>query len=94
MDKASVFNTVTMAKMHAEQGHLEKAVEIYSYLIEKEPGREDLKEALLSIEKEQAEERPDHSKRNDKLVSLFSQWFDLTLQYNKLQKLKKLHIRQ
>ena len=40
-----------MAKVYADQGKLEKAVEIYQYLLKKEPGRQDLIDAILEIDK-------------------------------------------
>ncbi len=41
MNKESVFNTVAMAKIHAKQGYLDQAAEIYRYLLKQEPDRQD-----------------------------------------------------
>ena len=84
----SVFYTATMAKVYAEQGYFEKAVEIYGYLLKNEPGRQDLIEALADVEKKRSE-KP--KKGITDLVPLFEKWIDLLLEYNNLQKLKKLH---
>ena len=42
--------TATMAKIYADQGYLRKAAQIYGHLLKKEPGREDLRRALVQIE--------------------------------------------
>jgi tetratricopeptide (TPR) repeat protein len=73
-----------MAKVYADQGNLEKATEIYKYLLECEPGRQDLVDALSNIEKNRLEKNLDHLQR------LLGRWVDLLLAYNRMQKLKKL----
>jgi intein/homing endonuclease len=73
-----------MAKVYAEQGNLGKAVEIYKYLLEKEPGRQDLVEALSEIKKK------DFNKNRENLSRLLNEWINLLLKYNSMQKLKKL----
>ncbi|MBN1930007.1 MAG: hypothetical protein JW786_00160 [Desulfobacterales bacterium] len=81
------FYTATLAKVYAKQGYLEKAAQIYKSLLEREPKRPDLIEALSEIEKENLKK----SKMNAKnLVPIFSKWIELILRYNKLQNLKKL----
>ena len=50
MIKDPDFYTVTMARVYEEQGHLEKAAEIYRYLIKAEPERRELVEKLVEIE--------------------------------------------
>ncbi len=84
MIKDDVFNTKTMAKVYAEQGNLGKAAEIYKYLLEQEPGRQDLIDALSEIEKK------DFNKNQENLSRLLSEWINLLLKYNGMQKLKKL----
>ena len=84
MIKDDIFNTKTMAKVHAEQGNLGKAAEIYKYLLEQEPGRQDLIDALSEIEKK------DFNKNRENLSRLLSEWINLLLKYNGMQKLKKL----
>ena len=73
-----------MAKVYADQGNFSKAVEIYEYLLKREPNRQDLIDALSEMEKKRFEKDP------EELVKLFSIWIDLLLKYNNLQKLKKL----
>ncbi|MBC8432144.1 MAG: hypothetical protein H8D96_09500 [Desulfobacterales bacterium] len=84
MNKEDVFYTKTMAKVYADQGKLEKAVEIYQYLLEKEPGRQDLIDAISEIDKKRLEKDP------ERLGDLLSIWLDLLLRHSRLQQLKKL----
>ncbi len=84
MNNDKVFYTKTMAKIYADQGNLGKAAEIYRYLLEREPGRQDLIDALSEIEKKLFEKDPDD------LVKLFSKWVDLLLEHYGLHKLKRL----
>ena len=79
-----IFYTKTMAKVYADQGQLDKAVEIYRFLLNEEPERQDLIDALAEIDKKRYEKDPEG------LSQLFSTWIDLLLVYNRLQKLKKL----
>jgi len=84
LNKDDVFYTKTMAKVYADQGKLEKAVEIYQYLLEKEPGRQDLIDAISEIDKKRLEKDP------ERLGDLLSIWLDLLLRHSRLQQLKKL----
>ena len=85
------FYTATLAKVYAKQGYLEKAAEIYRSLLEREPNRPDLIDALSEIEKQNLKK----SKRDAKsLVPIFSRWIELIIRYDKLQKLKKLKNRK
>jgi hypothetical protein len=82
--KDDVFYTRTMAKVYADQGNLGKAAEIYNYLLKQEPGRQDLIDALSEIENR------GFDKDRENLFMLFSEWIDLLLKFNDIQKLKKL----
>ena len=84
MNNDKVFYTKTMAKIYADQGNLGKAAEIYRYLLELEPGRQDLIDALSEVEKRLFEKDPED------LVKLLSKWIDLLLKHYGLHKLKKL----
>ena len=84
MNKNDVFYTKTMAKVYADQGKLEKAAEIYQYLLKKEPRRQDLIDAIAEIDKKRFETDP------DRLGDLLSIWLDLLLRHSRLQQLKKL----
>lgn len=79
--------TETMAKVYADQGHWAKAVEIYRHLVQLEPGRLDLLDALEHA-RQKMEEQPDTTP--DKLVPLFRKWIGLLLQQEKLERLRKL----
>lgn len=81
------FNTVTMARVYEEQGHLEKAAEIYRYLIKAEPERRELIEKLADIENKIDEAR---NRKPDDLVPLFREWIALLLKHNRLRKLRRL----
>jgi len=84
LNNDKVFYTKTMAKIYADQGNLGKAAEIYRYLLELEPGRRDLIDALSEVDKRPFEKDPED------LVKLFSKWVDLLLKHYGLHKLKKL----
>jgi len=81
--KNDVFYTRTMAKVYADQGNLSKAAEIYRYLLDCEPERRDLKDALSEIERKLNEKSPDD------LIKLFSRWMDLLIKYHNVQKLMR-----
>lgn len=84
MTEDNVFYTRTMAKVYADQGNLLKAAEIYRHLLEGEPERRDLLDALSEIEKKLNEKAPDD------LIKLFIRWIDLLLKYHNVQKLMRL----
>jgi hypothetical protein len=83
LSKDDVFYTRTMAKVYADQGNLLKAAEIYRYLLEGEPERPDLRDALSEIERKLNEASPDD------LAKLFNGWIDLLLKYHNVQKLTR-----
>jgi len=84
MTDRTIFFTQTMARVHAKQGNLDQAAEIYRYLIEQEPERDDLGSELANIEKQILETA------SDRLVTLFEEWFELIFSHNRIQKLRKL----
>ena len=87
MEKETEFYTATMAKVYADQGHYEKAAEIYRYLLKQSPARDDYLEALAEVEKKMT---LSGNQSTDKLSPLFHQFFDLMLKFRNLQKLRKL----
>ncbi len=87
MEKETHFYTATMAKVYADQGHWEKAAEIYRYLLKQEPERDDYLEALAGVEKQIISSG---NKPGDTLAPLFHRFFDLMLKYKNLQKLRRL----
>ena len=87
MEKETDFYTATMAKVYAEQGHWDKAAEIYRHLLRIEPERTDYLEALAEAERML---KTSGSRSVEHLAPLFHQWFDLMLKYKNLQKLRRL----
>jgi hypothetical protein len=87
MIKDPDFYTVTMARVFEDQGHWEKAAEIYRYLLEQEPERIDIADALAEVEK-----RLDKgiTKNADDLSPLIREWIHLMFRYRRLQKLRQL----
>ena len=81
------FYTATMARIHAQQGDLAKAAEIYRHLLRRDPGRQDLAEELAKIEA-----RMQRKSAND-LVPLFEQWAALNLKYRRLARLETIRRR-
>jgi hypothetical protein len=79
-----VFYTKTMAKVYENQGKYEKAVKIYRHLLDREPHRRDLADALCELEKKCL------STNRKELTHLFIQWIDLLLASNGLDRLAKL----
>jgi len=73
-----------MAKVYADQGQLGQAAKIYRYLLDKEPERRDLVDALAEIDKKRFDKDPRG------LGGLFATWIDLLFVHNRLQKLDKL----
>lgn len=86
IDDTEVY-TKTMAKIYADQGHLEKAAEVYRYLLDQEPDRQDLVSAFSEVEK-----RLQDSGRKDEehLVALFDRWINMALVWNSVRRLKTL----
>ena len=83
----TAFYTATMARVYAEQGHTEKALEIYKYVLEQEPERTDVVEAISKIEETLSQETPTVDKRH---LQLFQKWIALMLTHIRLTSLKKI----
>jgi tetratricopeptide (TPR) repeat protein len=82
--------TATMAKIFAQQGYYDKAIDIYRRLLKKDPDRQDLAEALARTE----------SKRNiaaasapGDLVSVLSEYIRFLIDYRQLLDLQALQRR-
>jgi cytochrome c-type biogenesis protein CcmH/NrfG len=82
--------TVTLAKIFAEQGHWEKAAEIYRNLLRQDPGRQDVAQALAEVEAALHSAGPASGRA---LASLFQEWIDLLLQYDRRRKLRRFKSR-
>jgi tetratricopeptide (TPR) repeat protein len=87
MAQDSEIRTATMAKIYAAQGHYDKAAEIYRDLLQQDPRRRDLTEALAEVEKKRLEKS---CESNTDLAPLFSQWVKLLLRYKQIQDLEKI----
>ena len=87
MIKDQDFYTVTMARVYEDQGHWEKAAEIYRYLLKQEPERKDIADALVEAERRLDEEI---TKNADDLTPLIGEWIHLMFRYKRLQKLRQL----
>ena len=81
------FQTATMAKVFADQGHYEKAAEIYRNLLKREPQRQDLADALSEVEKRVSEAG---QSSDDNLVFLLSEWIELVFRYKRLRFLRSV----
>ena len=82
--------TRTMARIYADQGHLEKSVQIYRYLLGKSPECQDLRDELFQVESRIAEEG---NSADTDLVRLFSNWIEAMAAMNRLRKLRNIQKR-
>jgi hypothetical protein len=80
-------DTLTMARLLSEQGHWQRAAEICRHLLQAQPGREDVAEALAEAERRFRENSP---KTAEELVPLFQEWIDLLFKYKRLRQLHRL----
>jgi hypothetical protein len=78
---------MTLARLFAAQGHWEKAAAMYRRLLELEPERQDIAQALSEAEQQFLTSERRHSSQD--LGVLLGQWIDLMLQYDRLRKLKR-----
>ena len=88
----SEFHTATMARVYAQQGHYQKAADIYRHILLMEPDRKDIVDALSMVEKQLAdvelESKPDLKEKD--LVYLFHKWFQMAIGHGRIERLKKL----
>ena len=80
MTRPPQFHTATMAKLYADQGYLRKAAAIYRQLVDQDPDRQDLSDALAAVEK-QIEERNDPNWKE--LGLLIREWIALQEEYDR-----------
>lgn len=79
--------TATMARLFAEQGYLRKAVQIYRYLLEQAPHRDDLREALVDLERRiEQQEKPSIKE----LGLLLRDWKDWIEEYKKMKRQRRI----
>ena len=79
MTRTPEFFTATMAKLYADQGYLRKAAAIYSYLVDQNPDRQDLGDALAAVETQiKLQDKPNWKE----LGLLLREWIALQREYN------------
>ena len=78
------FETETMARIYADQGHYDKAAAIYRRLLFKTPERDDLRGRLEAVEALQ-KAADSHS-----LADHMSEWVQLLMKKRQIDKLRKL----
>lgn len=78
--------TKSLAKLYADQGHYEKAIEIYKHLMKKFPEREDIiddfSDLKIKMQRIKISNEPE-------LAVLFQQWFDLIAKYKQINAIQK-----
>jgi len=79
--------TLTMARLLSEQGHWQRAAEICRHLLQTQPGREDVAQALAEVESRVQESSP---KTAEELVPLFQEWIDLLFTCKRLRQLRRV----
>ena len=86
------FHTATMARVYAQQGHFQKAAEIYRHILSNEPDRQDIAAELSMVEHKLADMKPESEMgpRESDLVHLFQKWFQTAARYRQIETLKKL----
>ena len=87
MNPEHQIQTATMARIYTQQGHYRKAAEIYRHLLERDPSRKDLAEALAEVESLQNEES--HPGKKD-LAPLLREWIRLAVRHKQVQQLRRM----
>jgi len=86
MDDPAQRYTKPLATLYADQGHYDKAIEIYQYLIKKFPDRKDILDDLsdlkIKMQRIKASGKPE-------LDVLFQEWFDLIAKYKQINAINK-----
>jgi len=79
-------NTKTLAKLYADQGHFEKAIEIYQHLVKEFPDREDIlddfSDLKVKVQRIKTSNEPE-------LAELLQQWFDLLAKYKQVNAIQQ-----
>ena len=78
------FETETMARIYADQGHYDKAIGIYRRLAEQDPEREELQDRLAALEALQKKSG------RQRLSDHFSEWIELLLKKKQIDNLRDL----
>ena len=82
MNKPSYPCTRTLARLYADQGYHDKAIEVYQELIQKFPGRKDILDdfAKVKIRMQQVK-----TTNEPKLALQFQEWLDLLTKYKQVR---------
>jgi hypothetical protein len=84
MEKRGMQGTVTLARLYAQQGHWEQAAVMYRALLQEEPDREELRQALAEAETQLSKSGI------DVLVPLLREWINLLFRHDRLRRLRRL----
>lgn len=80
--------TRTMARLYADQGHYDKALEVYRHLMKQFPENPDISAAYsdlnVKIQRIKASNEPE-------LAPLFREWFDLLVKYRQTYPAQKIY---
>jgi cytochrome c-type biogenesis protein CcmH/NrfG len=87
MEENYPHGTLTLARLFASQGHWGKAANIYRRMLEREPDRQEIAQALAEAEERI---RAVGGTPPGDLEALFRQWIKLLLQHDRLRKLKRI----
>ena len=71
----------TQAKLYADQGFYDKAMEIYRHLINEFPEQEDLLDDISDLKMKMQQAK---ASKEPELAILFKQWIDLLTQYRQI----------
>jgi hypothetical protein len=91
MRHADEFHTETMAGLYLKQGYIDRAAEIYQYLLQKNPQRYDLKKALDILE---GRKRDSGSRSAQSFEDLIYQWVDVIFRLKRARQLEALRKRR
>lgn len=87
MNKDPAIFTRTMAKVFFQQGHYDRAIEIYRYLLKKNPDQPDLMAELKAAKRER---KLQYRARARDLTVLVDEWIDLLQKYRLIRILNRL----
>ena len=82
MNKPSYPCTRTLARLYADQGYHDKAMEAYQYLIQKFPGRKDLLDNFSEVKIRSQQVKTTNEPR---LALQFQEWLDLLTKYKQVR---------
>ena len=82
MNKPSYPYTRTLARLYADQGYHDKAIEVYQHLIQKFPGRKDILDDFSEIKIRTQQVK---TSNEPKLALQFQEWLDLLTKYKQVR---------